>query len=281
MPRHGGYEYGMSSKRYWTQRAKENLAESFATAEQAEEYLTNVYRQNLINFCKDYNKLLKPYTHNGEVDVEAVRLAMNTDYSFLQQYYKLQEHIGDLCKAIGDIEYDRTLKTLTKIYKNNVKNITSDLGKPQSVKLLDKRAIETAVKQPWTKDGREFSDRIWKNQEQLNANLRRTLTDSLTTGKSLQKASEEFKQVFGTSTYNTMRLIRTETLATYAKSSINTYKEYGVEKLRILVESDACDECLEHKNEEMNVEDADIGINVVPFHPNCRCCVAPVVKWED
>ena len=235
MPRYGGYYYGMPSPVYWRQRAKERLDESFKSAGEAEEYLKQVYQSNLINFLKEYNKLLKPYTKNGQVDGDAVKRATLGNPEFIYRYFKLQEHIADMCKQLFNINKEKTETLLKHVYKVNAEGIIRDLHKPKSIKLLDKKAIETAVKQPWTKDGREFSDRIWEHQEWLNRELRRRLSDAITQGKSIESTSREFRDIFGTTYYCAERLIRTQTLAVYAKSSRNTYEEYGIEYMKIML----------------------------------------------
>lgn len=77
----------------------------------------------------------------------------------------------------------------------------------------------------------------------MNENLRAELSNSIARGESIQKSVKRFKDIFGNNTYKTARLIRTETLATYARSSIESYKEFGLEELEILAEADACSEC--------------------------------------
>ena len=262
----------MPNPEYWKARAKESLAESFATADEAEAYLTEVYKKSLIDFCKNYNDLVKPFVKNGVLDTDALRQALNTDASFQYKYFRLQEEIGSISSSLGEIGNKELEKTLETVYIDTFENTTGSIYK------LDKQAIEKAVKTPWTNDGREFSERVWKNTDLFQENLRATLSNSITKGESIQKSVKEFKRIYGNTTYNTSRLIRTETLAIHNRASLDSYEELGMEYLEVLAEADACDICADHNGNKVLVSEAEQGVNIPPFHPNCKCCIMPITR---
>lgn len=283
MPDEINYPYGfpyysnMPNDKYWKQRAKETLNESFKTADAADAYMEEVYKKSLIDFCDKYNKLVAPYVKNGVLDKDALNMAYHSDPEFQYKYRRLQDEITSISDTLGNKEEKRVQKTLETVYKNTMEET---IGKKDLYK-LDKFAVEQAVKTPWTKDGREFSGRIWKDKTEFQQNLRATLSNAMSKGESIQKSVKEFKRIYGNTTFNTSRLIRTETLAIHNKASVDSYKALGMEYLEVLPEADACSVCQEHAGKLIPVEEANEGWNIPPFHPNCKCCVMPVVKRKE
>lgn len=278
----GGYYHNMPHTEYWVQRSKEQLSESFSSADEVNQYIEDVYKDCLIDFCTRYEKLLKPFIKDGELVLAELNKAKATDEKFLGKYNRLLRMINSYRDILGKKQEKQILTLLKNVYKNTVINNFKELGRPiQGLELLNKKAVEVAVRQPFTRDGREFSDRIWDNLDKMQTNLRKTLAESIAKGESIQKTTRKFKEIMSNSTYNTARLIRTETMATYAKASRNSYRELGVDKLEILAEKvQCCDICRSYDGNIIATSSAEVGLDIPPFHPNCRCCVVPVVKWN-
>ena len=277
----GGYYQGMKSRDYWKLRSKEKLSESFATAQEVEEYSQALYKKCLIDFCGKYNELVKPFVKNGELDLGALARARLTDSSFAYKFARLQTEIDLFTSALGEEQVKKIGEMLEQVYKDNVIKTFADFHKSaDGMEILNQSAISRAVRTPFTADGREFSDRIWDNLNLMNGKLRATLAESIAKGESIQKTTRKFKDIFGNTTYNTERIIRTETMAAYSKASTNSYKELGVEELEVLAERDACPVCQNMARKKIKVREAETGVNIPPAHPFCKCCVAPVVKWS-
>lgn len=276
------YYSGQKSPEYWSHRAKENLAECFGTTEKVERYLKRLYEENLKKLCHSYNRLMKPFVIDGEVDAGALAKAMEYDEEFRLAYKRINDEIALFADQVSEVSQNKILLGLETAYKNNIINTFNDFKvSTDSLALLDKRAIEIAVRTPFTKDSKEFSARIWGHNTQLAHDLRETLSNSIANGDSIQKTAKKFIDLYGNTVYNTERIIRTETLAVYAKSSVSSYKELGIEKLEVLSEHDTCDSCATNGQEVIPVRLAQAGVNIPPFHPNCKCCVKPIVEWED
>ena len=276
----GGYYQNMPHKAYWKQRGKETLAETFATSDEVNAYLTGVYKKCMLEFCGKYNELLKPFVKNGVLDAAALQKAKSSDIGFAAKYMRLLREIDNIKDTLADVQQSEILSLLEDVYKDNVIKNFAELGaSTDGIEILNEAAVKMAVKQPFTADGREFSDRIWDNLNIMNGKLRQTLSESITKGESIQKTVSKFKDIFGNSTYNTERIIRTETMAVYAKASRDSYSSLGVKQMEILAEADACDECQAMADKRIDVEDAELGIDIPPFHPFCKCCVIPVVNW--
>lgn len=279
----GGYYHNQPHKSYWTQRSKERLSESFSSSDKVNEYITQQYQQCLIDFCGKYNELVKPYVKDGVLDVAALQKARVTDVRFAAKYMRLLREIDMLKDTLGKPQQAQILSLLEQVYKDNVIKNFEDLGAQvtKGMEILNKSAIESAIKTPFTSDGREFSDRIWDNLDRMGGKLRATLAESITKGESIQKTTRKFKDIFGNTTYNTERIIRTETIAAYAKASRDSYEALGVEEMQVLTEANACDVCGKAAKKKIKVRGAQVGLDIPPFHPFCKCCVIPIVKMGN
>lgn len=273
------YYSGMPSKEYWTQRNKESLSESFYSAQQVEDYLKQVYERNLIKLCSNYNALLSPFIKDGEIDIGALNVARYTDTSFALKYNRLISQIDLFVSSMNEEQQALILKHLKNTYKNNVISTFKVFENTEKgLALLDDNAIVSAVKMPYTADGREFSTRIWDNLTNMNKNLRLTVADAVANGEAIPKTVKKFKEIYGNSTYNTNRIIRTETAAVQTKASLDSYKQLGVEFIEVLPESSACDACKANAHKKIELLKARVGENLPPIHPFCKCCVIPLVK---
>lgn len=270
-----GYYRNMPSKEYWQKRSQENLNEVFKRGRKLERIEKRFYRDELLRFVKAYKSMVEPFIENGKLNANKLHLERSTNPKFEAQLRRLEEQISGFRKLVGNAQIRRMERLLGNIRLDTIKTICADLGKKPSIYLTNKTAIHNAIYTPWTKDGREFSERIWNNLDKMEKALRREMATSIAEGKSFQDTTRNFKKIFGNTTYNTQRLIRTETNAIYTQTAIDTYRDNNIADLEII--GDGCDVCSKHKY--VKVSEAIVGVSVSPFHPNCKCCVAPIVKW--
>jgi SPP1 gp7 family putative phage head morphogenesis protein len=113
----------------------------------------------------------------------------------------------------------------------------------------------------------------------MEQQLRQTLTQAISKGESINTTARNFSNVTGGSFKDARRIIRTETIATYTKASLDSYSELGIEKIRVISETDACPVCTKAAK-IIEIEKVAQGENIPPFHPNCRCAIAPIVESE-
>lgn len=112
--------------------------------------------------------------------------------------------------------------------------------------------------------------------------IRSDMVDIITTGKPYKQISMALSQDLGVKYHEAQRLIRTEMARTVVESSIHTYAELGIDKVKVITAHDdnVCgEECEEHAGQIIPLLEVEVGINVPPFHPNCRCDIVAV--WED
>lgn len=136
---------GMPNQEYWEERAKQSLAESFKTSDEVYNYLEEVYKKSLLDFCKDYNDLLKPFVRNGKLDTNALNSAIVNDISFQAKYNALYNNISSIGRELGEINNKEITEALKTVYADTITRTTGDF---KTIYKLDKSAIERAVRTP-------------------------------------------------------------------------------------------------------------------------------------
>ena len=146
----------------------------------------------------------------------------------------------------------------------------------------DERKLENILRTPWASDGKNFSQRIWKDRTQLVNNLQKNLSESVIRGESdtemIQALSKDEKKA----EFNTRRLVETESAYFDSLSEQQCCEDFGVEKYRFLAVLDmkTSDICQELDNKVFLEKDRQVGVNAPPMHPFCRSTTAPVID-ED
>lgn len=277
----------MNNKDYWLHRSTQTLHEATNNAEYVENAITDLYKKNLVKFVNEYETIMKNVSVNGVLDADKLVIAMQYDITFANKVNRLEKQIELFSNAIYNKESKFVTDLLVKVYGDTYSNVSRDLRALNSltkngVEKLNKQAIRQAIMTPYTKDGIEFSTRIWKNNVKMTKNLKGVLSSSISQGQSIDKTSKQFKNIMGTSLSNSTRIIRTETIAIYNRASLESYKQAQVEYLQVIDTEDdrTCDECESHNGDLVKIADASVGDNIPVFHPNCRCCTIPVIQYE-
>lgn len=125
-----------------------------------------------------------------------------------------------------------------------------------------------------------FSERLWTNQAYLKMQLDGLLRTGLIQGRNPRELARQLRKHVDASCYDAERLMRTEMCRVQIGAQLESYKANDYGKLVIIPEHDArsCDYCEEQDGVVVEVAKAVPGVNVPPFHPNCRCSTA---AWVD
>lgn len=120
-----------------------------------------------------------------------------------------------------------------------------------------------------------YSDRIWKDKQQLAATLQEELIECVATGKSPDKMTKRLMERFDVSYSNAKRLAVTELAHTYNESTLNKFIQAGVSNVKILGTNDdkECEVCKSYQKKIYPITSCP----VLPIHPNCRCTYLAVV----
>ena len=176
-------------------------------------------------------------------------------------------------------------KALFKTYENNYYSTSYLLYKTMDdfsfTKRVTKEYFDWMAKKPWTSDGKTFSDRIWKDQKTLADELYKEFTVAATRGSNMKEAARRMSRKMNVSYKRCLRLLNTEDSFFSNKAVMDAYNKTTADEYMIVGTLDrrTCEVCGSQDSKHYKIKDAKVGVNMPPFHPNCRCTT--VVYFED
>ena len=200
---------------------------------------------------------------------------------------QVQNSIESLRNKENEMLEDYLIKNYEDTYYHSLYEISKGLNLKTSFATLDKNKINQVIRKPWLKDGKNFSDRIWQDKEQLINTLRTKITQSFITGSTLDEAVEDISKFVSdkikNKEYVARRLLETESAAYASKAQIEAFKSIDVEKYEIVATLDlhTSEICQEMDGKVFNISDQEIGVTVPPFHSHCRTVIAPYFDDES
>lgn len=208
------------------------------------------------------------------LDLYAGGVPTITDIYRFNRYYELLGLLNNDLKALGAKEIAITTTLLTDMYIENKKII----GDASMLLPTSPKEVEMVINKIWCADGKHWSSRIWTHKDELANKLRNGIVDCISRGVSKDELTKELMRIYGTEFYKADRIARTELSYVQNQSTLNRYKEMGVEKYKILSAHDGrtCDKCADLDGKIFPIDKAEIGVNFPPFHSNCRDTILAV-----
>lgn len=200
---------------------------------------------------------------------------------------ELQAEIDfELCKLTSKNKnkiHNLLYNTYEDSYYKSVYDIQQFFNINKAFSGLNKQAIEKAINTKWL--GENYSSRIWKNENQLITTLEQEIPRGITLGYNPKKLASQVSKKLDTNYNNSVRLIRTEYSKILNDATLDGYKASRIDKYKLLVTldnrtSDIC-QALDALNETYNVDEAEVGVNYPPFHPNCRTTTIPYFEEDE
>ena len=186
-------------------------------------------------------------------------------------------------KGVHDKTTDFLKDSIKESYTETAFELQKGIGIGEKMQVpYDERKLENILRTPWASDGKNFSNRIWRDRTQLVNNLQKNLSESVIRGDSdtdmIQALSKDEKKA----EFNTRRLVETESAFFDSESERQCCEDFGIEKYRFLAVLDmkTSDICQELDNKVFLEKDRQVGLNAPPMHPFCRSTTAPVIDEE-
>lgn len=310
MARKPRYYNGMSSEEYWNKRA-EDLDRASKKAEdkvlkeisslykkafkEAKDELYSFYdkyaKDNNITMAQAMKELTPADARANQKKLQELKKLYETtsNENYLREYKKLSSRVKitrfhslldsintELIKVAGEAQVvleDYILGLYTKEHKEFL-----ELFGIENKEYINENILNNIVNYPYA--GKQFSDRIWANKDALINYIEQDLATGLIRGLSIQKIAKNLMDRLETAYYQSERLVRTETNYILNQAHMQGYKDAGLKRYRIDAHLDARTSkiCTRMNNQVFNMEDAIVGVNMPPFHPNCRTRIVPVVE---
>ena len=295
---------------YWRERAEREFLAGEKDAFQVAKDLKSNYRKCINEIEKEINAFYGKYAIDNQISLEEAKVLLNRSElkSFKENIRDILEmgekenfteaqmrkfkllyaktKISRLDELQSNIKWE--LDKLTKANENQIGELLKNTyqegyyktifdvqqfkGFSSSFTGLNKKVIDKAINTKWL--GTNYTLSLYKNENTLLTTLSQDIPRGLTLGYNPRKLAGQISKKLDTNYNNAVRLVRTEYAKILNDATLEGYKAAGITKYKLLVTlddrtSDIC-EILSQLDEIYDIEQAETGVNLPPFHPNCR-----------
>ena len=302
----------MDSESYWIKRAEEREQEwNKKSKGTIEKELANYYKQALLRIEDDIAILYGKYAKDNNLTyAEASKMLASNEFKqwkmSMEDYLNaitdskdnklllelntlvMRKRISRLDKLYGDTlknlytlgsEAEKSITNfLSGVYKDNYYENIFDIGKSISIKKsaieVDNKKVGKVLNSSWS--GKNYSQRIWKNTDNLAKLIKNEITNGVHRGVSIQKMSSLIQERMDVGKYEATRLVRTEMNYVQNQASLDSIKEAEMKYFIFLATLDkrTSNKCREHDRKVYPIDEAQAGSNMPPLHPHCRSTIA-------
>lgn len=226
------------------------------------------------DFITTYEKLLKT--------IEINKSPTPADLYKLDKYWQMQATLQKELLQLGEFE----IALLGQQFQDTFFDVYNSIDLPigaEAYKTISKEGANQLINAVWVADGKSWSDRVWDNTNKLQQTLNDNLLDCVIAGSKTSHLKKLLINDFGVSYGKAERLVRTELAHIQTLSAKQRYEDYGLTYYEILGnEDDSCGhsgvDCHQMNGKIFRYAEMKVGVNAPPFHPNCKCCIIPVVQ---
>lgn len=218
---------------------------------------------------EDWTKQLENASARVHINkLQAMQIQIQAE---IEQLYQKQSI--DVTDLEDEIYTDTYYKSAYEIQKGN--------SIAWQIPALPKELINELISKPWTTDNLTFSDRIWKNKNELNYALQTQLTQAIIKGDSLDNLIKSISKQFNVSKNKAGRLVMTESAFFSSAAQKKCFENLSVQQYEIVatLDSHTSNICQELDGKVFDMKDYSVGITAPPFHVYCRSVTAPY--FED
>ena len=256
-----------SSQKYWEDRIAGNTWKTYNSIEEKNRDLLDFYIDASKNVKEELYSIAEKYSKDGVLSL--------SDMHKQNRLTELNKKYEDIALELGRQVEEMATENMQEGFKEVYGNVSAALG-DTDFSMPNKKLMDKLLKEPWRGDS--FSGRLWKNQKRLASGLNNVLLNGLQQGKTATEIAVNLHNLVGNSFNDCHRIVRTESMHYLNDATLQRYKDSGIDEVQVWASHDerTCDVCgLEHEKK--------YSINrcpVVPFHPNCRCTIIPVIEVE-
>lgn len=259
----------------WFQRLADNNGVSLAKAKQM------LDAKALKEFHWDVEEYQKRMMEDGKNHIwmkELENASAKTHISWLEaEKLRLQQSVEELYAKHAADTKSFLGRTYQDGYLHSAYEVQHGIGEGSPFRVPYTRTIDKVLSKPWAPDGKNFSDRIWKEKDKLVGELHTNLTQMVTRGEAPDRAIKAIADRFNVSRSKAGRLVSTEAAFFASASQRDCFNGLGVEEYEILatLDTDTCSECASLDGEVHKQSEFEPGVTAPPFHPNCHCSTIP------
>lgn len=195
----------------------------------------------------------------------------------LDKYWQMQNELREELNKLGEKQYNLLFKEFVDTYID-VYNTIAIPGQAQFTQIEYKQA-QQMINTIWCADNKSWSQRIWYSTSNLQQCLNDCLTECVVAGRRTSDLRKMLQDAFGATYYQADRLVRTEITHIQTQAAQERYRDYGIKEVEVLASGGKkpCAICSKLLNKRFPIN----GNMPVPAHPNCRCCIVPVIDTKQ
>lgn len=297
-----------TSRSYWEKRRARDLLALFKRTEERAEELRKLYYAASAETESDAMRVMKKFQiEHSLTEKEAYRiiekatgvksaisemkknptsaeLAAELDAPEYAARIRELQHVQDnVSKKVEEL-YKRTKKTTdetleyiaNETYYREIFAAQQRVGEAFPFDDIKAEDIEKVLRKNWS--GKNYSERIWGNTQELADAVKNEMMFSLITGKSQSKMVQAIQARFGVGYSDAHRLIRTEACYVSNQIQLEVYKRTGVKEYvySAILDERTSEICRELDGKRFKVSRAKVGVNYPPMHPWCRSTTVAV-----
>ena len=192
----------------------------------------------------------------------------------LDRYWEMQGRLRDELQVLGDKQIHLLSNKFEKHFFSIYDSISIKSAKAFST--ISTEAAKQLINTIWVADGKTWSQRVWDNIKLLTETLNEELVSCVVSGKPTRELKEKLMERFGVSYSQANAIARTEMAHIQTQAARQRYQDYGIKEVMVWADKDErrCKEC-----GKLHTKKYPVGaVMPVPVHPNCRCCIVPVLE---
>ena len=163
--------------------------------------------------------------------------------------------------------------------KNGINSYVMALGLDFKHTKISNKELDKIINK--TISGKNYSDRIWDNKEELAKIVKADVKKFLNGEIDVNSISKKIKERYNTNAYVSKRLVTTEVARVMEESNNLWEKQNNIKYVMYsaTLDSKTCKDCGEHDGEVFEVDKKPIKL---PKHPLCRCTYIdlPSKEWR-
>lgn len=201
----------------------------------------------------------------------------------IERLHNLQNQLNLIMQEVYQQEQQIQTEFYTELaqesYYRTIYNTQQRVNAAFSFAKVSQEIIESVINSHWS--GKNYSERIWINTQELAERLKEGLLVNLITGRTNEEAAKAIELQMSKGANNARRLIRTESNYVSTELNFKAYEACNVEKYQYLATLDlktCVDHCRPLDGKLFPVKEREIGVNCPPMHPWCRCTTISVVN---
>lgn len=261
--------------KYWQKRnLQAQAAIANKSAKEINKQLAKYYNAAVAGVIKDFEATYDKLLATVEDGIEPTP----ADLYKLNKYWEMQAQLKNELQKLGDKQTALLSEQFINIFKADYAAIMLGANIDPNIQYstISTEAAMQIINSVWVADGKSWSERVWDNTSRLADTLNDELLHCVVTGKKTSELKKRLQERFGASHAEADRLARTEIAHIQTEAAKKRYEDYGIQQVEIWADKDErrCDVC-----GKLHKKRYPIGADVpIPAHPNCRCCIIPVVE---